>query len=213
MRTPDGLRRLADAARNKDHGVARLARKRIDAIAAIARVSAADADAILEQLEALATRPGPILTAVIELNRRWQALDIGEDAARVARCDAARQALQARFDREHEEQRTRARFERRLDERTATRNRPDRRTRSRVCRAELAALRDEARRSRGRRDALAAGRGRAAHRAVDAGAAGAGRRRSARRRSRTARRGDIDRRREAAGAVAGAGARAFAHPR
>ena len=76
---------------------------------------AAEADAILAELEALATEPGPILTAVIELNRRWEALDVG-DAPRVARSDLARQALQARFDREHEEQRSRARFERRLSE-------------------------------------------------------------------------------------------------
>ncbi len=115
VRTPAGLRKLADAARNKDHGVARLARKRLEAIAD-RDGQAAEADAILDQLEALATKPGPILTAVIELNRRWQALDIGGDNARVARSDAARQALQARFDREHEEQRSRARFERRLTE-------------------------------------------------------------------------------------------------
>ena len=115
VRTPEGLRKLAEAARNKDHGVARLARKRIEAMADRADQSA-EADAILTQLEALATTPGPILTAVIELNRRWEALDIGGNASHVARSDAARQALQARFDREHEEQRTRARFERRLSE-------------------------------------------------------------------------------------------------
>ena len=79
VHTPEGLRRLADAARNKDHGVARLARQRIDAIAE-RESQAAEADAILAQLEALATKPGPILTAVIELNRRWQALDLGDDA-------------------------------------------------------------------------------------------------------------------------------------
>jgi hypothetical protein len=39
---------------------------------------------------------------VIELNRRWQSLDLSEDPVRLARCEAARQALQARFDREHE---------------------------------------------------------------------------------------------------------------
>ena len=79
VHTPEGLRKLADAARNKDHGVSRLARKRIDALADRAG-QASEADAILAQLEALATTPGPILTAVIELNKRWQALDIGADA-------------------------------------------------------------------------------------------------------------------------------------
>ena len=79
VRTPEGLRKLADAAKNKDNGVARLARKRIEAIADRADQTT-EADAILAQLEALATTPGPILTAVIELNRRWQALDIGDDA-------------------------------------------------------------------------------------------------------------------------------------
>ena len=115
VRTPEGLRKLADAAKNKDHGVARLARKRIDAMADRAGQTAA-ADALLAQLEALADAPGSILTTLVELNRRWQALDIGDDAARIARADAARQALQARFDRENDEQRTRARFDRRLTE-------------------------------------------------------------------------------------------------
>ena len=39
---------------------------------------------ILSELEALAAEPGPILSAVIELNRRWQALDMDRDAARLA---------------------------------------------------------------------------------------------------------------------------------
>ena len=77
---------------------------------------AAEADAIVAELEALASRPGPILKAVIELNRRWQALNLGDDPARLARCEAARQALQARFDREHAEHRARTRFEHRLSE-------------------------------------------------------------------------------------------------
>ncbi len=32
------------------------------------------------QLEALAGRPAPSLTAVVELNRRWQALDMSADS-------------------------------------------------------------------------------------------------------------------------------------
>ena len=115
VHTPEGLRTLADAARNKDHGVARLARKRFDAIADRAGQET-EADAILAQLEVLAATPGPILTPVVELNRRWEALSIGDDAARLARLDAARRAVQARFEREHEEHRARARFERRLGE-------------------------------------------------------------------------------------------------
>jgi len=143
VRTPEGLRKLADAARNKDHGVARLARKRIDAIDD-REGRATEADAILEQLEALATKPGPILTAVIELNRRWQTLDLGDDPTRIARCEAARQALQARFDREHEEQRARTRFERRLTEWLAATDSPVTAEALAGRCAELAALRDEA---------------------------------------------------------------------
>src|SRR5437588_4744497 len=94
--TPDGLRKLADAARNKDRGVARLARKRLDAIGN-REDDAVQADVIVSQLEALVSKPGAILTTVIELNRRWQALNLSEDPARVARCEAARQMLQARF--------------------------------------------------------------------------------------------------------------------
>ena len=110
---PDGLRKLADAAKNKDHGVARLARQRIDAIRQ-RREQDAEAELVIAQLEALAAEPGPILTAVIELNRRWQALDMSSDAARLARCEIARQAIQARFEREQNEQRLRAQFERKL---------------------------------------------------------------------------------------------------
>ena len=111
--TPDGLRRLADAAKNKDHGVARLARQRIDAIKH-RREQDTEAELVIAQLEALAAESGPILTAVIELNRRWQALDMNGDAARLARCEIARQAIQARFEREQNEQRLRTQFERRL---------------------------------------------------------------------------------------------------
>ncbi len=143
VHTPEGLRKLADATRNKDHGVARLARKRYEAIADRAG-QAAEADAILAQLEALAGTPGPILTAVVELNRRWQALELGDDAVRLARSDAARQALQARFDREHAEQRTRARFERRLGEWAGMQDPPATPEALDRLRTELGALRDEA---------------------------------------------------------------------
>jgi len=114
VHSAEALRRLADAAKNKDHGVARLARQRLDAITQ-RQAQDAEADAVIAQLEALATEPGPILSAVIELNRRWQALDLSADAARLQRSEAARQAIQARFEREQDEQRARLQFERRLD--------------------------------------------------------------------------------------------------
>ena len=143
VQTPEGLGKLADAARNKDRGVARLAKTRIDAIVDHAS-RAAKADEILAQLEALATAPGPILTAVVDLDRRWQALDIGLDAARAARSDAARQALLARFDRERDEQQTRARFERRLSALVGAHDSPTTPEGLAGLRGELAALRDEA---------------------------------------------------------------------
>lgn len=143
VRTPEGLRKLADAARNKDHGVARLAKKRIEAIADGA-ARTAEADALLAQMEALASSPDPIVTTLVELDRRWQALNIGDDAARSARADAARQVLQARFDREHDEQRTRARFERRLNEWNGMRDPPPTPEALAALRIELGALRDEA---------------------------------------------------------------------
>ncbi len=113
VQTTEGLRKIADAAESKDRGVTRSAKKRIDAIAN-SEGHAAEADAILTELEALASKPGPVLSAVVELNRRWEALKLADDPARLARCDVARQALQARFEREHEEQRARAHFERGL---------------------------------------------------------------------------------------------------
>ena len=145
VRTPDGLRKLADAAKNKDHGVARMARQRIDAIKH-RLAQEAEADAIIAQLEALAIEPGPILTAVIELNRRWQPLDMSGETARLERCEIAREAIQARFEREQNEQRARFQFERRLSVWTEAVGRaasaaPDALT---AMRTELAALRDEA---------------------------------------------------------------------
>jgi exonuclease SbcC len=111
--TAEGLKKLAEGAKNKDRGVARIARQRIDAINERAR-QRAEADAIIAQLETLAVDPGPILTAVIELDRRWQALDMSGDNAWLGRFTAIRQTIQARFDREQEAQQARAHFERRL---------------------------------------------------------------------------------------------------
>jgi DNA repair protein SbcC/Rad50 len=115
VKTPDALRRLADAARNRDHGVHRLARQRIEAIKDRLGQSSV-ADSILTQLEELEHKPGPILTEMVELNRRWQALDLGADAERAARFDAARRTLQARLDREQEELKAKLRFEQMLKE-------------------------------------------------------------------------------------------------
>jgi DNA repair protein SbcC/Rad50 len=143
VRTLEGLRTLADAAKNKDHGVARLARKRLEAIVDRAGREA-EADSILAQLEALATTPGPIISAVVELNRRWEALKIDDDAARLARADAARRELQVRFDREQEEQRKRSRFERRLGELSGMHEPPATPEALDCLRTELGALREEA---------------------------------------------------------------------
>src|SRR5262249_60820326 len=115
VHTPGGLSKLADAASYKDRGVARVARSRIDAIATN-EAYAAEADAIAEELETLVAQPSPILSRVVELNRRWQALNLSHDPARLARCEAARQTLQARLDREQLQQQARRRFEQRLDQ-------------------------------------------------------------------------------------------------
>jgi len=146
VHTPDGLRKLADAAKNKDHGVARYARQRIDATKQ-RREQEAEADAIIAQLEALASEPGPILTAVIDLNRRWQVLDMSGETARLERCETARQAIQARFEREQSEQRARVLFERRLRELSETLGgaAPAAPDAFAAMRAEIGALRDEAR--------------------------------------------------------------------
>ena len=143
VHTPEGLASLAEAARNKDRGVARLAKQRLEAMKD-REGQATEADAILAQLEALAGTPGPILTAVVDLNRRWQALDMRADAARLERCDAARRALQARFDREQADQAARARFERRVAEWVAALATPDGPEALEGLRAQLAALREEA---------------------------------------------------------------------
>jgi len=155
VHTADGLRKLADAAKNKDHGVARLARQRLDAIKQ-RHEQEAEADAVIAQLEALSTEPGPILTAVIELNRRWQALDLSGETARLARCDIARQAIQARFEREQNEQRARLQFERRLSAwiEALGKTAPAAPDALAAMRDELAALREEAR-GRGDEAALA----------------------------------------------------------
>jgi hypothetical protein len=109
------LRRLGEVAKDKDRGVARIARQRVDAIDR--RTSQAEkADALLAQAEALVDQPGAIVMAAVELERRWKALGVRDDAERLARWEAAGQALQARFERERQAQRTKAAFDRRVAE-------------------------------------------------------------------------------------------------
>ena len=143
VQTPEGLRRLADAARNKDRGVARHARQQIDAIDGRLK-QAAEADAILVQQEALIIEPGAILTAMVELDRRWQALGMSGDTDRSARWDAARQSLHARFAREHEVQRIRARFDGALRAWVGSLTQPTTEEALAQLHIELAALREEA---------------------------------------------------------------------
>jgi len=113
VHAPEPLRRMADGARDKDRGVMRIARQRLDAIKHRADQGAA-ADAILAQAEALAAQPGQILTAAIELDRRWKALGLGDDAERHTRWAALGLLLQQRFERDREAQRAHARFEQQL---------------------------------------------------------------------------------------------------
>lgn len=143
VRSPQALQRLAEAAGDKDRGVARIARRRIAEGERLAS-HAADADAILAQAEALVNQPGPIVTAAVELDRRWKALDLGNDPERNARWDALTQTLQARFEREHEAQRERARFERRLNEWLAALPSPPAAGALQGMRSELLALRAQA---------------------------------------------------------------------
>jgi hypothetical protein len=108
------LRRMLKGAIDKDRGVARLARERLDAIhQRIEHASAADA--ILSEAEALVTQPGPIVMAAVELDRRWNALALGDDADRRARWEEIGRRMKERFDRDLEDQRARTQFEQRLN--------------------------------------------------------------------------------------------------
>ena len=143
VQTPDGLRKIAHAAKSKDRGVARLAQQRLDAIKSDLEQHQ-EADAILAQLEEFATKTGPILSAVVDLDHRWQALNLRSDTTRLARYTAARQTVQERFGREQEEQRSRTLFERRLHAWIASLAQPANTDALNALRAELAALRAEA---------------------------------------------------------------------
>ena len=137
------LRRLADGAKDKDRGVARLAKSRVEAIERRA-MQAGQADALLAQAEALVGQPGAVVMPAVELERRWKALGIRDDAERQARWDAAGAALQARFEREREQQRAKAAFEHRLAEWLAGHSATPHADTLPQLRAELEALRAEA---------------------------------------------------------------------
>ncbi|HQR20578.1 MAG TPA: DUF349 domain-containing protein [Burkholderiaceae bacterium] len=143
VHAPDALRRLLKGARDKDRGVTRLARERLDAISQRAQTADA-ADALLREAEALVAQSGPIVTAAVELDRRWKALGLGEDAERLARWDAIGRQMQQRFDRELAEQRTHTQFEQRLNTWLASLQSPPSVTVLPALRDELAALRAEA---------------------------------------------------------------------
>lgn len=137
------LRRLAERAQDKDRGVARIAKQRVEAIDRRA-AQAEKADALLAQAEALVEQPGAIVMAAVELERRWKALGLADDAERLARWQAAEAALQARFDRERDEQRSRAAFAQKLhDWLAANAATPDAAALPQL-RAELESLRAEA---------------------------------------------------------------------
>jgi hypothetical protein len=137
------LRRLAEGAKDKDRGVARLARGRLEAIERRASQSA-QADVLLAQADALVEQPGPIVMAAVELERRWKALDLRDDAERLARWQAAGERLQARFEREREEQRARAAFAQRLADWLAALSSPPAAAALPGLRAGLQALREQA---------------------------------------------------------------------
>ncbi len=143
VHAPEPLRRLADGAKDKDRGVARLARQRLDAISHRAQQAAA-ADALIAQAEALAAQPGPIVMAAVELDRRWKALDLGDDVDRRARWEAVGLLMQQRFAREHEAQRAHLQFERGLNEWLASLQSPPATTALPELRNELRALRAQA---------------------------------------------------------------------
>ena len=76
------------------------------------------------------------------------------DAARLVRCDAARQTIQARFDREQEDQRAKALYERRLRDWIGALGAPDTAEALAALRTSLDGLREDAR-ARGLEEAAA----------------------------------------------------------
>jgi hypothetical protein len=143
VHAPEPLRRLLKGARDKDRGVARLARERLDAINQ--RIENAEAaDAILKDAEALVAQPGPIVMAAVELDKRWKALVLGDDIDRRTRWEEIGRLMQQRFDRELAEQRTHAQFEQRLNSWLASLQSPPATAALPALREGLIALRAEA---------------------------------------------------------------------
>jgi hypothetical protein len=140
---PQALRRLYEAAKEKDRGVARLARQRLDRMAQRAR-DAATADELLAQAAALVAQPGAIVMAAVELDRRWRALHLGEDGERQARWEAIGRQMQARFEQERLAQQAHVRLEHRLDAWLASLPAPPPAAALPVLREELQALQAEA---------------------------------------------------------------------
>lgn len=113
VHSAEPLRRLLKGSIDKDRGVARLARERLDVIQR--RIDAASAaDALIAEAEALVARPGPIVMAAVELDRRWNALALDDEADRRARWAEIGRRMKERFDRDLEEQRAHTQFEQRL---------------------------------------------------------------------------------------------------
>jgi hypothetical protein len=140
---PQALRRLFDGAKDKDRGVARLARQRLDEIARRAK-DAAIADELLAQAAALVAQPGPIVMAAVELDRRWRALRLGDDTARQSRWEAIGREMQQRFAQERAAQQAHARLDQRIDAWRAALQAPSTSATLAALRGELDALRAEA---------------------------------------------------------------------
>jgi len=113
VHAPEQLQRLFEGAKDKDRGVARLVRERLQAIERRATQAQA-ADALLNEAEALVSQSGPVVMAAVELDRRWRKLDLDGEAERLARWETISQRLRQRFERELEEQRGRSQFAQRL---------------------------------------------------------------------------------------------------
>jgi hypothetical protein len=139
----DPLRRLLKGAMDKDRGVARLARERLDAIQRRVEHASA-ADAILDEAEALLAQPGTIVMAAVELDRRWSALSLAHDAERRGRWEDIGRRMKERFDRELAEQRAHSQFEQRLRQWLATLQGSASTADLTALRKELDALRSEA---------------------------------------------------------------------
>jgi hypothetical protein len=140
---PQALERLHKGARDKDRGVAKLARERLDAMHRRAETSVA-ADAILQEAEALVVQPGAIVMAAVELERRWKTLGLRDDEERLARWNAIGRRLQERFDREMAEHRSRVQFGERLAAWLAGLQQPQSAAALPPLRAEWSQLREEA---------------------------------------------------------------------